>query len=609
MTKQILLFISSLIILTSNVSAQIQSITLDSSLVSHDFSVLDNAVKDKKMVFFGENHKFTNSNQLTKLKSILYLYNKGFRYMAIELGAGIGYLANEYIKTGDETIFELLNQGRPPEEKNSMHYLLHSLKRFNENKPLDEKIKIVGVDYTRYPVYSLKAIAKIIELKECQEELAQFYEDIEVVSSIDLSTDGIGFASLSEPSSENFDIRYGFKSYRNRLFELSVRNIVNDFKNDSIVFKNALGEYYSSIHKIITELDETVKWYSGDGINIQMHIERERHLEKNITSILKSDSTAKIAGQFGRCHVRTDQYNDDCYSFSMNSMIERMEKDSTLKGKILAIPIFYNQNTEIKVNKKVSDKKLNDLIKRHKLYVYNSNDSLFKIKGVKNDSGVVLINSYWSFMSMDDILEKNNVDNKQQAKRKKRPEEHFYLTSNYMQFQNNINQDLGVNLLPEDYIFYGIGFENIDDKGWQQSFSFNTIRPINKSTDSVDFRYTNWYVRSNIGYNIIYRKHFDLFANYNMTFGFAKVKEDRGFVESEYTYDSKQIVSKYRNPYFNFGLETGVRLKFGSFGMFALGGYHYDVTNPKWRLNTIIPHSRGLRFSTWYLKAGISFIY
>ncbi|MDX1653283.1 MAG: erythromycin esterase family protein [Brumimicrobium sp.] len=585
-------------------------LTLDTLLVSEDFKVADDYFKSKKMVFFGENHTFEGSNQLIKLKSVIFLYEKGYRYVAIELGAGIAYLANEYISTGDKKSFDLLNQGRPAKQKNSLHYLLHGLREFNKNKPVNQQVKIVGVDYTRYPIYSLKAMAKIIEDKKCEEEFSRFYEDLNVVSSADLSKDGIGFVNLREPAREDFDLRYGFKSYRNRLFELSVRNIVSDFYRDSTVFRDRLGSYYPSFSKIVRELDATVRWYEGEGINIQMHVERERHIAQNIKEILDRDSTAKITGQFGRCHVKFEGYADDCYSFSMNSMVQRLKEDSTLKEKILVVPIFYTQNTEITANQAVTDAKLSELIPGQGVYIYRTNSNLLSIEGVDKKTGIALINSYWSFASADDIIAKNEEFTRPKiSKRKINEQNHFTIGAAYAMFTNNINEDLGTDLLPEENYFYGIGFESVDPEGWQGKMALYFIQPVSKDLDTVKYKYTNWFISWSGGYNFIYRKHFDLFSNYLMDFGVAKITEDRGLKPSDFTYDHDKQISKYRNPYFNLKLELGSRLKIGPVGIFAKGGYQWDVTNPKWRSEGILPQSRGLKFTNWYVNGGVSIIF
>jgi hypothetical protein len=610
MIKSTILFLFIGIAFLNFAQNKLPTIKLDTSLVSDDFGPFGNAFDDKRMVFFGENHTYIHSNQLLKLKAILHLHKKGFRYVAIELGAGIAFLSNEYIRTGDEEVLDLLNEGFDDDEKNKMYYLLLALRKFNKEKPLKDQIKIIGVDYTRYPVYSLKAMQKIIEMKQCQNEMDTFYEDISTVGTIDLGARGIGFANLREPSSENFDIRFGFKSYQNRLFELSIRNIVEDFNKDTVKYKAALGEYYKSFKHITDQLGATAKWYKGEGVNIQMHIERERNMVNNIKNVLAEDSLAKITGQFGRCHIRTEEYDDDCYSFNLNSMVERLEKDSILKNKILTVPIFYTQTDNIAVSNKNNNTKLHDLISRNNIYLYNTESGLLSINGLNSDSKIVVINTHWAFSSMSDILEKTEGQKSNEpSKRKMFGNDIINFQVHYVQYTNNINQDLGIDLLPFHNLFYGVRYESITEEGRQNSFSFNTIAPINKETDSVSYRYTNWFLRSAVGYNYVYRKHFDLFANYHFTFGMAKVREDRGYESSEYTYDFKKRVSKYRNPYFNIGADIGARLKFGPVGIFVLGGYHFDVTNPKWRLNSVIPLSKGLRFSSWYTSAGVSILF
>jgi hypothetical protein len=581
-------------------------ISLDTTNETIGLDVLSDYLNNKKVVLFGENHRYSSSNQLLKLKSIQYLYDKGFRYVTMEFGAGIGYLANEYVQTGDKDLLTILNGGFDEEEKNHIHELLLGIERINKGKDKKNKIKVTGVDYTRYPVYSLKSLAYMLEEKNCQQEFYTFYEDLEVISSVNLDDDNIGFASRLEPSSENFDIRYGFKSYKNRLFELSIRNLVADFYEDSTVFKNRLGEYYDQFSYIIEELKSTLDWYLGTGVDIQMHIERERHLTKGMKAILEKDSSAKITGQFGRCHTRAMGIDGDCYSFSMSSMAKRLENDEALTNKIAVVPIYYKNEGEFSFNKKNTDKKFNELLPGPGIYVYNLKDSIFTFDKVTADSSYVLINTYWNGSLVSEIIERSDrLSQGNKTKRKESGENLIVMGAFYNYLPNEINQDFGVSIFPQDQIGIGIEYTSIEEDGMQNSFALDFTLPNKIQNDSVELNYTNWSLQSSVGYNIIYRKSFDFFTNYHLALGFAKIVERRGFSETIYTYSTNELKNVYRNPYFNIAGELGFRLKFGWFGIQVKGGYQYDFTNPKWRNKTILPHSTGINFRNFYGQAGL----
>jgi len=600
-------FLLSFIVLSSY-GQSLSRIALDTSDQTTGFEVMSDYLNNKRIVLVGENHRYVNSNQLLKLKTIQYLHQNGYRYVTMEFGAGIGYLANEYAQTGDENLLSILNGGFEDSEKNHIHEFLLGVERFNRDKAKEDKIQVKGVDYTRYPVYSLKALAYILEEKSCEQEFYTFYEDLEIISSVNLDDDNLGFASRLEPSRENFDIRYGFKSYKNRLFELSIRNLVNDFYEDSTIFKDRLGESYEPFSYIIEELQTTLDWYLGSGVDIQMHIERERHLADGIRLILEEDRKAKITGQFGRCHTRAMGIDGDCYSFSMESMVKRLSKDSILDERIAVLPIYYKNEGELNYNRKNTDYKMEELLPAPGIYVYDLSDSVFTFDKVTSDSSYALINTYWSGSYVEEIIEgSEDLSKGRISRRKENEEQHTVFTGTYQLLPNEISQDFGVDIVPEEQLAIGMEFTNVEPFGGQNSLGFTINLPNTIETDSVDLRYTNWYLYSSVGYNFVYRQNFDLFANWHFGLGFAKIVERRGFEESIYTYSTNELKNVYRNPYFNVAGELGFRLKFGWFGIQAQAGYQYDFTNPKWRNKTILPHSTGVNFRNFYGRAGILF--
>lgn len=580
-------------------------IKLDTSREVVGFDPLKDYLSDKRMVLFGENHNYLASNELLKLKAIQYLYDQGYRYVTIEFGAGIGYLANEYVLTGEPALLKIMNGGFPDGEQSHIHELLVGIEKMNRGKPLKDKIKVRGIDYTRYPVYSLKALAYMLEEKQCQQEFYTFYEDIEIISSVNLDDDNLGFASRLEPSQENFDIRYGFKSYRNRLFELSIRKLVDDFYTDSSTFRRRLGEYYEDFSLILEELKGTLDWYLGAGVDIQMHIERERHLASGMREIMSRDSTAKITGQFGRCHTRAMGIDDDCYSFNMSSMVKRLSMDSTLRDNIAILPIYYKNENEVHFNKRNTKASLDELLPAPGIYVYDLKDSLFRFNKVSADSNFALINTYWEGASVDQIVAESEAIRERRIKRKQNEENHIGVMISMYYIPSSINSDFGVAIFPQEQYGLSVEYQAIESSGAQNKFGINFVQPINKQTDSMELRYTNWYLYSSVGYNIVYRKHFDFFTNYHLGLGFAKMVERRGFEESIYTYSTKELKNTYRNPYFNIAGELGFRLKFGWFGIQATAGYQYDFTNPKWTNKTILPHSTGVNFRNFYGQAGL----
>jgi hypothetical protein len=589
--------------------AQVEGISrvqMDTTMEFSGLEMLDSIVQDKRIVFTGENHTFNVTNNVLKFNLILYLYDKGFRYFVLEFGQGIGYLANEFVTTGDESAMEILDAGRSKSIPNYLSDLLYPLKEFNKDKNPEDQVKIIGADLTRYPIFSLRAMASIIQKSNCEEELADFYEDINVVASARPTNDRLGFTGRIQ-NLEDFDIKAGFKSYQNRLFELSVRNLISDFYKDTIGFQRALGERYADFKFLLDELQTTVDWYKRDNVVIQSHVERERHLEKRILQIFEKDTLAKVAGQFGRCHVRLNEFDQDCYAFDMLSVSDRLQKHKDLKDKVLSIPIFYTYyKSEVKWNKSNAEFKMKDLIHDDAMFLYDSSKDWFLFDEKVNVPEFVLINTFSPYIGSEQI---EFAQESTGSYRGIAEEGHSTFSVQPRFFNSQVNDDFGVELLSDQQLFYGFHFITAFAEGGRYGLGTSIMAPKSLNNDSVSWKYTNWNLSLVTGYTWIYRSWISVYSDVVTDFGFAKIREDRGVLNSGFTYDFQKNSVNYRNPYITFNGTTGVQFKFKVFAVFAEAGYGYDVTNSKWRNRGILPNSTGQKFDRLFYRFGISFYY
>ena len=69
---------------------------------------------------------------------------------------------------GDEDAMEILDAGNPSDTPNYLSDLLFPLKEFNKGKKPEDQVKIIGADLTRYPMFSLRAMANIIQKSNCE---------------------------------------------------------------------------------------------------------------------------------------------------------------------------------------------------------------------------------------------------------------------------------------------------------------------------------------------------------------------------------------------------------------------------------------------------------
>lgn len=503
---------------------ELQTITADTNLSVDGFQLLEESIANYRMVLTGENHRFVNSNQIIIIKMMLFLHQHGYRYHLLELGRGIGFLANEYITTGDEELMDILNDGVEA-DNNPMLEMLNVLERFNRDLPVEDKIQIHGVDYTRYPFFATRALQYLIEKSELQDVFKIFHEDLEVINSARSSSDPIGFVGGGRSEDEDFDIRAGFKTYRSKLFELTIRNLIQDFYSDSANFRAHLKEGYDDFEDIISELNATLEWYHGEGLSIQTHIKRERHLEGRILKIIEKDSTAKIFGQFGRCHIREGYREDRCYAFDLTSVSKRLQKNEIFKDSILGIPIYYLEDGEVNKNKRTSEPKtykIEELLAIGQLYLWDKDkqkDLIFPSVGT--NSSIVLVNTFPGNVTIKQIINKTEgltLTRISKPKRKRDSEDHLEFTAMGHSFSSDWNNLIGEELLANPHLYYGLRFVNIESSGWQTHFSFMGVAPNWHRSAVADYRYSNWRFQIGQGYNFIYRRRFSFYTDVGFLF-------------------------------------------------------------------------------------------
>lgn len=587
-------------------SSFLHQIPTDTNEVSTGLEPLKNQLDSINVVLTGENHRFYAINQHTKFKMIRFLHQFGFRYLTIEFGSGIGYLANDYVLNGNEKAADILTENFKG-NRSAFVEMLGLIKRLNETQLSEaDKIKIRGIDYTRFPFYSTRALGMIIEKKECEQELKDYYEDLNVVSSGNANIDAIGFSTRGR--APNFDIRYSFKTYENRIYELSIRNLVKDFYSDTSSFIGALGDKYFDFKRIIDDLKETVEWYKGEGISIQSHTKRERKMATAMMKIFENDSLAKVYGQFGRCHIRNENYEQNCYGFDLTSLSERL-KNNNLGLKALNIPIFYLQDRDFESNKKVSGKRTNQLFDPAKMYLYDSGGDEVKFsEKFEQNEGFIILNTFASRASYDDVLSEEEIKYPSRIGyySGEGGEGYFSVENQLGIYDNTVNEDFSTDIIDPQHHFIGFSLKSVDYNRLQIGYRFLMTVPNHSQSDSSEFRYTHFRHDFNLGYNIIHNRIFSWYTDLNFILGFAKIRERTFPAEQVFTVPAQSEQIQYRNFYYAGAVSSGLRFKLGEFSINLEASYLRDFSNPDWRVRgTPVPEISRLNFSDFLYSLGV----
>jgi hypothetical protein len=107
----------------------------------------------------GETHEYKAENANSLLTLVKYLTaHHNLRYLVMEFGPDHAFLANAYLKSGDDTL--LLRSGLYLGDK-----FWQQLRLFNESLEPATKIEVLGFDFNRYG-YSVKVLQQLLKDKQ-----------------------------------------------------------------------------------------------------------------------------------------------------------------------------------------------------------------------------------------------------------------------------------------------------------------------------------------------------------------------------------------------------------------------------------------------------------
>lgn len=580
------------------------NLTIDEE--SSKLNILDSIVANKKLVLTGENHQYNELNAIVKMSMIRYLHKKGFEYFTVEFGHGFGNYCDKFVKTGDTSImktfedigvdFQFLN-------------LLREIKTFNDSIKTGNKVTIVGTDFTRFPYFALKSVENTLKSKGVNKSKPEYFEDLQSVGSMKYTNNNIGFYPNYGNDFEDFDFKQGFDSYQYDLFRYSAKKLVQDFVRDSSFYQVQLGEEYAVTKKTMDELLLTIRWADGEGVMVQSHLERERQLARRMIEIFDEDSTAKVFGQYGKCHIRSEVYDKGCYAFDVKSFFQRIaEKDTLWKTQMLNIPLLYKQNRDYSLNQDYKGlKNLSEVLQDSSFYLYeNDRRVLVYDDGVETKAKYAIVITKRnavvfrpSYLSVD---RKNPYRNVEEFMG-------FGLDYEYNNYNSNdVNNDFGQNIFPNPQSAIVARLQTFVDYG-NFIVGGSVAIPQKMSQDSVRLSFTNFRLFLGGGVSSVYRKRFTLYHNIQAFWGNAKIVEEITLADPSFTQQTwidEKLVTKYKNPYYGLALSTGMKLKFEPISIDIEAGYRLDFSKTSWRNNGIVNNSSPTSFSGWYMKAGFT---
>jgi hypothetical protein len=410
---------------------------------------LDDKVADYKVFITGENHTYTESNARLWLKMIKYLNeNAGVRNIMFEYGYSYGYLVNEYLKTGDTSLINSIDQFAYMEYSD----VIRELKVYNDSLPADRKLYFAAIDIERgaYPI--AKNLAYLLPATSSgASDSIQLH--VRSVRSLANYND----FKLDQLDEDNRKTSRGFVFKTNATLQLVQTNFVK-FESD---YKDYLGENFDLFKAaIVDRFNARKKWYEYDNSGaIQQYIYREQYMHRTFLTEAENHPGGWF-GQFGRCHTSKEEVtSNSCEWFVFNSLTDQIEHTAggAYEGKVLSMAIAYNTDRDFGKKYEAGEEALSpyfDELEDNRIALIDMalDTALSKIYG--NDFDYILFNSY-----------------------EERGEAYEYL--------NNIN-DYAMDDDPEVYFSVGLGALSIDMDG------LNTIFNLSNATGSFTENLNYW---------------------------------------------------------------------------------------------------------------------
>jgi hypothetical protein len=421
---------------------------------------LDGEIANYKVFITGENHTYTESNARLWLKMIKYLNeNAGVRNVMFEYGYSYGFLVNEYLKTGDTSLINSIDQFAYMEYSD----VIRELKVYNDSLPEERKLYFDALDIERgaYPI--AKSLSYLLPPKsEGASDSIQLH--IKSLRSLSEYND----FKLDEMDDDS-KVSRGFTFKTNATIQLVQTNFIK-FESDYEAYLGDNFEHFKSI--IMDRFNARKKWYEYDNSGaIQQYIYREQYMHQQFLKEASQHSGGWF-GQFGRCHTSKEEVsNNSCEWFVFNSLADQIEHSAGEEylGKVMTLAMAYN--TDRNFGESYEDSKENltpffDDLEENRIGLIKVSSDTSLSKGYGRDFDYLLFNTY-----------------------EERGESYDYL-NDYAEASEGDDADI--------YIEGGVGVNTIDLK------ELNTLFDLKNASNSFDGALNYWDLSFGIRTNSVY---------------------------------------------------------------------------------------------------------
>lgn len=551
----------------------------------------DSTLKDISVFMTGENHQYAVTNSKTEFRFLIYLHETfGVNHFLFEQGPAIGYIINKITIEEDlDYAFYLEDHFYKP-----FFEMVKKIRKYNEFQPDSLKIQTHGIDVERFPAYAIFALNEMIDTLETNGETGRIYESIKA----------LGSSEFTDASPEKIYNAGGtrFNLNGNVIDAWSTFNtIIYDVKRLEDSLKADLGDDYPIFRDIIESIEKGHQWYHEeiDG-NLAGPITRERFMLDQFERLTKRYDQAKFYGQFGRCHLHSDQKAKTCYSYDMSSIAKRIGEldDPFYKDKVLAIPVLY-QTAGNRERSMIATLNLDYRFEEeNKVYLidigYLNGDN--PLVGFSNSLPYMIVNTYeaagfdveYQFTSGIEEFHLGGAIGQR-----------YFNKLNTLNFELN---QLGASSFSYPNTFYEFAFDYYDlgFSGMHFGYSFS---PEVSNGD----RFTMKHSLFSIGSSYATGNKWILGAiGNNLRFGNVTLKESKVATVPNLIQVDNENITAYTNDIFYIEPYAEVRLTLPVISLNAKAGYAFDVSGKYWKIDEKVKDFTKTSFSSPFFMVGIS---
>ena len=547
------------------------------------FTTLDSQIKEHRVFFSGENHRYRQTNSHLELKLFKYLHQKAnVNTLILETGFSGGWIINRYVQTGDSSIKKYLFKATYKE----YHHFYELLRNYYDSLPSDKKFKVEGIDLEReYGSLAKMLLYLMPDSLPKDDSLAFHWEALRAA---------VGYYELYDDETRN-GISGNSRGYYRQSYSLygTLRVVLRHFKNETSKYQTLLGENFNLFKDALAGLDEDTDW---DRYNNAYHerIYREMYMAAKLTRLLTENPTESYYGQFGRCHTSITEQSTWCDFYYLRSLAARINSTSIGKGKVFCLGIYYLNELEYQGEEAI----LRDNIKGLR-EILKPGITLVSLEG--KDSTVNKFKDKFQYLILyreGKFYEPSQINGRSTNHRKNGYDSYdpIYVNLNYayqsLMFQSgfvkNYLSSNGFTGFKNRLDYHSVQFENVNDKGDGPYFSMdygwsNALKQ--NINDSQELSLTSKKFGFYIGGDMLAHDHFGLipaigFHYYNTLLTKSTQKTAINNNSDPFINIAPDYIIK--NPAFCVSASLDFRYTNNFYNFFIKGVYNFDVSDKRW---------------------------